>query len=127
MRFLVDTHVLLWWLDDDPRLSPDARQRIADSDSDVVVSAVSVAEIAIKSSVGKLEIPGDLLDQITLNDFTVLPLQATHAKAVAALPLHHRDPFDRLILAQAVTEEVPLMTADPAFDQYDARLMRAAV
>lgn len=125
MRFLIDTHVLLWWLDDAPTLSDDARRRITAADNDVLVSAASVAEIAIKSSVGKLDVPDDLLEQIQLNDFSLLPLHATHAHAVAGLPLHHRDPFDRLLLAQAMTEDVPLMTADPLFSAYDARLVPA--
>jgi PIN domain nuclease of toxin-antitoxin system len=118
-RLLVDTHVLLWWLGDDPALSDRARDAIAGPTTQPLVSAASVWEIAIKRSLGKLEAPDDLPEIITAEGFAWLPVGPGHAWRVRALPLHHRDPFDRILVAQALVEGLPLVTADARFGRYD--------
>ncbi|MGH3680558.1 MAG: type II toxin-antitoxin system VapC family toxin [Natronosporangium sp.] len=126
MRLLLDTHVVLWWLDDRPALGAKARELISVGENDVFVSAITAAEIAIKSSIGKLRVPGDFEQQLDRNEFAPLPLRLHHGLAVEALPLHHRDPFDRLLIAQAQCEELVVMTGDRAFAAYDVRTVDAA-
>jgi PIN domain nuclease of toxin-antitoxin system len=126
VRLLLDTHVLLWWLDDSPALGAGARDLISDGETEVFVSAVSAAEIAIKSSVGKLRVPSDLEQQLAENAFASLPLRLRHGLAVETLPLHHRDPFDRLLVAQARCEDLTLVTADRMFAAYDVPTVDAA-
>ena len=118
MRLLLDTHVLLWWLNNDRRLGPHVRSLITDGHHDVLVSSVSVAEIAIKRSLGKITAPAELLNTLAEEGFQELPLLATHAAALEHLPLHHRDPFDRMLVAQAVTESLTLASHDAAFQLY---------
>jgi PIN domain nuclease of toxin-antitoxin system len=124
VRLLLDTHVFLWWLQDSPRLSEHARDQLAAATSAVLVSAVSIWEIAIKASIGKLTMePEDLArlgDLIALCGFTELPVTAQHAAKVVTLPHHHSDPFDRLLIAQARVEDLTIVTADQALDHYDA-------
>jgi PIN domain nuclease of toxin-antitoxin system len=117
-RFLVETHALLWWLDDAPGLSGRARDAIADPGNDPLVSTATMWEIAIKRSLGKLRVPEDLVDEIDDAGFSWLPVAAEHAWAVSALPPHHRDPFDRLLVAQALGERVPVVTRDPQLAAY---------
>lgn len=111
MKLLLDTHALLWFCLDDIRLSEDARSLIADGANDVLVSPANYWEIAIKVSLGKYAIDGDFAiffeDQISENRFTALPISVRHAAEVSRLPFHHRDPFDRLLIAQAIVEQVP--------------------
>lgn len=127
MRLLLDTHVLLWWLDDSPALSAQARDLISLGATEVFVSAISAAEIAMKSSVGKLRVPADLEQQLDRNAFTPLPLRLRHGLAAQTLPLHHKDPFDRLLIAQAQTEDLTLVTADRMLAAYDVRILDAGV
>ena len=117
-RLLVDTHALLWWLADDPALSAAARAAIADGANEPLVSAASLWEIAIKQSLGKLTVPHDLPETIASEGFAVLAVDAQHAWRVRELPLHHRDPFDRLLVAQALTQQIPIVTTDPQFAAY---------
>src|SRR4051812_6894323 len=117
-RLLVDTHALLWWLTDDPALSAVARVALADPENDPAVSAASIWEIAIKRSLGRLSAPDDLPQTIVSEGFTLLAVDAQHAWRVRELPLHHRDPFDRLLIAQALTQRMPIVTADAQFDVY---------
>jgi PIN domain nuclease of toxin-antitoxin system len=117
-RLLVDTHALLWWLADDPSLSPAARDAIADPNNEPLVSAASVWEIAIKRSLGKLTAPDDLPDTIADEGFAWLPISAQHAWTVRDLPIHHADPFDRVLVAQAMVEGVPIVTTDTRFAEY---------
>jgi PIN domain nuclease of toxin-antitoxin system len=117
-RLLVDTHALLWWLADDPSLSPAARDAIADPTNEPLVSAASVWEIAIKRSLGKLTAPDDLPDRVADEGFSWLPITAQHAWGVRDLPIHHSDPFDRILVAQAVTERLPVVTTDARFAEY---------
>jgi PIN domain nuclease of toxin-antitoxin system len=117
-RLLVDTRALLWWLIDDPALSPTAREALADPANEPFVSAASAWEIAIKRSLGKLPGPDDLPDRIADEGFAWLPVSAAHAWLVRDLPPHHGDPFDRLLAAQALIERVPIVTADTRFVAY---------
>lgn len=117
-RLLVDTHAVLWWLADDPALSRAARDAIADPANEPLVSAASIWEIAIKRSLGKLDAPDDLPETVLREGFSWLPIGAAHAWQVRALPMHHRDPFDRLLAAQALTEGVAVVTADTRFREY---------
>ncbi len=118
-RFLVDTHALLWWLTDDPALSAAARDAIADPADEPLVSSASVWEIAIKRALGKLTAPDDLMEQISDSGFASLPVAAVHAWRVRDLPLHHGDPFDRILVAQALVERLPIVTSDARFGDYD--------
>jgi PIN domain nuclease of toxin-antitoxin system len=117
-RLLVDTDALLWWLDDAPELSAVARAAIADPANQPLVSTASVWEIAIKASLGKLTVPPELPDEIDDAGFTWLPVGVEHGWAARELPFHHRDPFDRLLIAQALEEHLPLVTRDPHFAAY---------
>ena len=117
-RLLIDTHALLWWLIDDPALSPAARDAIADPANEPLVSAACVWEIAIKRSLGKLAAPDDLPDRISDAGFAWLPISAQHAWQVRDLPMHHRDPFDRVLVAQALIERLPIVTADAHLGEY---------
>ena len=112
MRLLLDTHALLWWLADNPRLGVDARTAVADPVSEVFVSAASAWEIAIKKAIGKLEAPDDLPEQIRSHHFSELPIKVSHALAAGSLPRHHEDPFDRLLVAQARIEGLTLVSHD---------------
>jgi PIN domain nuclease of toxin-antitoxin system len=117
-RLLVDTRALLWWLTDDPALSAAARAAIADPANEPLVSTACVWEIAIKRSLGKLTAPDDLPERIADAGFEWLPIRAEHAWRVRDLPDHHRDPFDRVLVAQALIERLPIITADPHFGEY---------
>jgi len=119
MRLLLDTHLFLWAVTGSPRLKPAARRMIEEAD-DVYVSAASLWEIAIKARLGKIAAdPGELVATIGASGFVELPVSAAHAAAAAAqLPLHHRDPFDRLLIAQCLTEPLRFLTADAALAQY---------
>lgn len=123
MTLLLDTHALLWWLDD-TNLASATRVRIADPDEIVLVSAVTLWEVAIKCAIGKLEVDGPMIDQLTENGFGPLPISWEHAQRAGALPPHHRDPFDRMLVAQAQAESLTLVTRDPAFDAYEVELLR---
>lgn len=121
MRLLVDSHVLLWHLLDDPRLTPGPTAIIEADDAEVLASVASLWEIAIKNALGKLEAPEDLPRRVEELGFEPLPIDVDHAWAVGQLPHRHRDPFDRLLIAQAQVEGLPILTADPAFDGYDVK------
>jgi PIN domain nuclease of toxin-antitoxin system len=125
VRLLLDTHALLWWLLDDPAMPAAPRRAIERADA-VYVSAASVWEIAIKQRLGKLpeltlavaELPGLIRE----SRFTPLPVDERHAAAVATLPLHHRDPFDHLLIAQAQSEQLTLVSRDRQFEDYGVKL-----
>ncbi|MFM9022350.1 MAG: type II toxin-antitoxin system VapC family toxin [Solirubrobacterales bacterium] len=119
---LVDTHALLWFLAADPRLSDRARETIEDAKVIPFVSVASTLEIAIKASLGRLAVPDDLPEQLAGQGFVSAPVEAEHAWRVRALDGEdHKDPFDRLIAAQALVEGLPVVSADPAFDRYGVR------
>lgn len=127
MKLLLYTHALLWFLENERRLSETARQAIEEEDNDRIVSIVSAWEIAIKSSLGKLRLPVPFHEffpgTIERFGFSILPLSGPHLHAVATLPLHHRDPFDRLLIAQAQAEGIAIVTSDPHFAAYGAQLI----
>lgn len=118
MRLLLDTHVVLWWLAADPTLGSAARAAIAAPRAAVFVSAASAWEISIKRALGKLVAPDDLADQVTAHRFEALSITLGHAMAAGALPPHHDDPFDRMLVAQAKTEELTVVTRDQRFALY---------
>ncbi|MFZ4657018.1 MAG: type II toxin-antitoxin system VapC family toxin [Caldilineaceae bacterium] len=124
MKLLLDTHTFLWFVNDDTRLSSSAAA-LLESENDVLVSLVSLWEIAIKYSLGKLALPAPyeefVAQQILANEIDVLPIQIAHLTAVSQLPFHHNDPFDRLLIAQSIVEGVPIISIDSIFDRYSVR------
>jgi PIN domain nuclease of toxin-antitoxin system len=122
MRLLVDTHALLWFVTADPQLSIAAHTALADPQNQRVVSIVSLWEIAIKHSLGRLPLILPLADfiaqHVTLSKVRLLPITVAHILKVAGLPHHHRDPFDRLLIAQALVENIPIVSVDDKFDPY---------
>jgi PIN domain nuclease of toxin-antitoxin system len=127
MRVLLDTHVFLWWITNQALLSDQAQQIIRDGSNDLFFSASSAWEIAIKARLGKLQLPDPLerfiAEQITINAFQPLPIQLSHALHVYNLPQHHRDPFDRILIAQSQMEGLPILTADPWIAKYDVQVV----
>ncbi|MCO6483287.1 MAG: type II toxin-antitoxin system VapC family toxin [Flavobacteriales bacterium] len=126
-RLLLDTHVLLWAWEDSSRLGRIGRKLLADPEQPVVVSIVSIWELAIKQSVGKLSLDvqlEDLVRSLGVFGFELLPVLPAHILVLAALPLHHRDPFDRTLVAQAIHENLHLVTADPHLQEYDVQAIR---
>ena len=124
-RLLLDTHVLLWWLSDDSQLGEASRQAISNPRNQVYVSAASTWEISIKKSTGKLSAPEDM-DAIVENEgFDKLPISLFHGEQAGLLPEHHRDPFDRMLIAQAQSEGLVIVTADEKIVQYNIRTMDA--
>ena len=123
MKALLDTHAFLWWDLDDARLSDRARAIIADGDNQIVVSAASVWEVAIKAGKGRLDLPLDLDayvdDRLRRYRWVAMPIDPHHAVRAAGLPMIHGDPFDRMLIAQAQLERLPLLTTDPAITRYD--------
>lgn len=122
MRLLLDTHAFLWWIRDDPRLSPRSAALIADGANQVHVSAASVWEIAVKARLGRVEVPEPvdrfLVAQLQANAFLPLPIHFRHALGLAALPDVHRDPFDRILVAQAIAEDLTLVSGDRILRDY---------
>lgn len=122
-RLLVDSHVLLWHVRDDPRLGPGPTAAIEADDAEVFVSIAGLWEIAIKSALGRLDAPADLPRRIQELGFELLPVSAEHAWQVRSLPHHHGDPFDRLMIAQAQLERLPIVSADAAFGKYEVTVI----
>jgi PIN domain nuclease of toxin-antitoxin system len=123
VSLLLDTHILLWWLSDDPLLPTAAREAIASPEREVLISAATAWEIALKQAAGRLDAPDDLLEAVEANDFKTLPITAAHAVAAGALPPHHSDPFDRMLIAQARAESLTLISVDNRFPRYDVELL----
>lgn len=130
MRYLIDTHVWLWLLTDSQRIRADLRAELADPSTERVLSAASSWEIAIKSGSGRLELPEPperyVPDRMRRSAVTGLAVTHAHALRVATLPPHHRDPFDRLLIAQAQIESIPIVTVDAAFRAYDVTVIDAS-
>lgn len=127
MRVLLDTHAFLWWITDDDRLSEKAREIISDGRNELLFSAASGWEISIKAGLGRLELPKDLesfvADQLARNSIEALPIYLRHALRVHKLPDHHHDPFDRILVSQAILEETPLLSADPQITHYPVEVV----
>lgn len=125
MKFLLDTHTFIWYVTNNSKLSSTARELINDGSNEVLLSIASIWEMAIKQSIGKLnfELPFELFitRQLTVNNFRSLNIEIDHLNLVANLPLHHRDPFDRLIIAQSMVEQIPIVGLDKVFDSYSVR------
>ena len=125
MRFLLDTHAFLWFILDDPQLNAATRELIADPANEVAVSPASYWEIAIKIRLGKYTLPSPyqqfMETQIEVNDFQILAIQPKHTALLTTMPMHHKDPFDRLIVAQALAEDMPLASVDNQLDAYGVR------
>jgi PIN domain nuclease of toxin-antitoxin system len=120
VRLLLDTHTLLWWRDDSPRLSSRARSEIADATNEILVSVATLWEISIKRVLGKLSFPDDLEEVVREESFGLVPISFQHPRRLETLPGLHRDPFDRMLVAQALTEGAPLVTNDRALLAYGA-------
>jgi PIN domain nuclease of toxin-antitoxin system len=125
MNLLLDTHALLWWLDDNPSLSKKAKRSIADGTNSVFVSAAVIWEIEIKNALGKLKIPSNFREVLRQQTFEMLPVTVEHAHAVGDLPAHHRDPFDRMVIAQARVEGFTVVTRDSIFGRYKIPIIQA--
>ncbi len=127
MRVLVDTHTFIWDILDDPRSSRKARQILSSDTNELVFSLVSLWEIAIKIKTGKLNTIGSsvayLRDEMAAYGMELLPIRYEHILQLESLPRHHSDPFDRLLIAQAATESLPILTADETFKQYDVKVI----
>ena len=124
MKAIADTHVLIWWLNGDARLSTVAKRFIANSSNQILVSAATAWELSIKNRSGKLQVQPlmDRFDEVmTEQGFDVLSITVNHAVRAGALPVHHSDPFDRMLIAQAQAEHLSVITADAEFDKYGIR------
>ena len=127
MKALLDTHTFLWFVREDTRLSQAAHAFIVDPNADLMLSVASAWEIVIKTSLGRLKLTSGaeafLSEHLGTNDISPLSIRLEHATAVGRLPPHHRDPFDRMIIAQAISEHIPIITNDPEFKKYTAELI----
>lgn len=127
MKVLLDTHVFLWWIIDSPQLPPRVRELISDGGNELFLSAASCWEIAIKARLGKITLPARpdvyIADQMTENAVQGLAIEASHAFQVFHLPPHHRDPFDRMLIAQAQLENLSIITSDPLFSKYKVKVL----
>jgi PIN domain nuclease of toxin-antitoxin system len=125
MRVLLDTHTFLWWIDNDRRLPTRVRALMGDGSNVLLFSAASGWEIAIKARLGKLQLPEELASfltaQLVRNHVTILSIHLSHTLHVYTLPALHRDPFDRLLVAQSQLEQLPILTADPLIQQYSVQ------
>ena len=125
MNLLLDTHALLWWVTDDPQISRVARDALGDPQSFVFFSAASIWEIETKVNLGKLTAPADWLEKVEASHLEPLDISVYHARDAGKLPLHHRDPFDRMLVAQAITEGLTIVTRDRRIEAYDVATLRA--
>jgi PIN domain nuclease of toxin-antitoxin system len=125
VRVLLDTHAFIWWVDGDAALSRRARATIADAGNECLFSIASAWEMAIKIGLGKLtgrgQIARDVPEQLAASGISLLPIELGHVARVAGLPFHHRDPFDRLLAAQSLAEEIPIVSADAVFRRYGVK------
>ena len=127
MKILLDTHAFLWWITDDQKLSSRAREVISEAENELFFSAASGWEISIKVQLGRLKLPEEperfIPEQLRMNFIRSLPIQMRHALFVSTLPNHHRDPFDRMLVAQAQLEEMSILSADLQMSRYQVELI----
>lgn len=127
MKALLDTHVFLWWVLDDERLTAFVRDFVADGKNDLFLSSASCWEMIIKARIGRLAFPEPpekfIPDQMNRNKLIGLPVQIVHALHIHSLPKHHKDPFDRMLIAQAQVERMPIITNDSLFAAYDVKIL----
>lgn len=123
--YLLDTHALLWWMSDPAKLGDDARAVIKDPAHRVLFSAAGAWEMAIKQRLGRLDFPNNLPEALEADGIEMLPITVSHALAVGDLPLHHQDPFDRILIAQARIEQLILVTRDARIGQYEVQTLQA--
>ena len=124
MRILVDSHILFWSIIEPQKISASLARTLVDGDNQIWASAVGIAELRIKQRIGKLELPDDFDRLIEATGFETLSFQASHAHWLAELPLHHRDPFDRMMIAQAICEGLTIATADAVFSLYPIAILK---
>lgn len=123
MNVLLDTHVLIWVLENNPKLSGEAKKTIINGKNMVFVSVVSIWEISIKKAMGKLDVPDNLAQEIEQHRFTLLDINYDHAQLAGELPNIHKDPFDRMLIAQTKIEKLTLITADKVINKYDVKVL----
>ena len=123
MRLLIDSHAFLWWSETSARLGAAARNALADPANEVLVSIAGLWELTIKQSSGRLTLPDDLQAMVASQGFTVLPVTFIHLRRIGSLPRVHRDPFDRMMIAQALAEGIPIATGDRIFAAYGVQLV----
>ena len=120
-KFLIDTHTFIWLIDDDPKLSTIYKSLIEDVDNEIFISITSLWEMAIKISIGKLKVAGvlqQMIEELTVRNIQILPINPSHVLKVETLPFHHKDPFDRIIAAQCLVENITVISADKILDEY---------
>ncbi|MDM8515539.1 type II toxin-antitoxin system VapC family toxin [Desulfobacterales bacterium HSG16] len=126
MKYLLDTHIFLWWVLDSPKLNNYARKLMIDDDADLFLSAASAWEMAIKAQIGKLTLPESVIEftrrQLMLNEIRSLDITTEHALTTFELPVHHKDPFDRILIAQAIVENMVIITNDAFIKLYEVRV-----
>lgn len=123
--YLLDTHAMLWWLDNPSQLTREARNAVSDGLNNVWLSSAAVWEMSIEKALGRLHLPSNLTDVLKQDRIDILPIQLSHALAVADLPTHHHDPFDRMQIVQAQIEELVLITRDVQMQRYDVKVLEA--
>jgi PIN domain nuclease of toxin-antitoxin system len=127
MRVLLDTHTFLWWVTNSPQLSSTVQSIVANRTNQIFFSAASGWEIAIKAQLSKLQLPNPpeqfIANQLSINSFEVLPIQLNHALQTYHLPNHHKDPFDRILVAQSQLESLPILTVDTKVSQYGVNVI----
>jgi len=125
-RILLDTHALIWWFDGDKKLGSNAIEHISNPENDIYISAATVWEMSIKQQMGKLVAPDDIESKIEQAGFSALPISLFHGQQAGRLALHHKDPFDRMLIAQAQAEGLEILTKDEHFPAYGIRLINAS-
>ena len=123
MKILLDTHIFLWALSDPERLTASEHRHLLDERHQLYISSITIAEIQIKVSIGKLHFPSNPVEMITLSGFNPLDFTGDDALALSKLPFHHRDPFDRMLVSQAINRDLPILTRDKRIGQYDCRIV----
>jgi len=122
-RFLIDSHVMLWWLENDRKLSKIHKRIISEPTNEIMVSIASLFELHIKANLKKIELANNLEEQLEVEKFTIFHISFSHLNALKQLPLHHRDPFDRMIISQAIADKIPVISYDEWFKAYDVELL----